>query len=127
MESKRVMMLVTIMIVMGNLLIQTEAQSPSPFISCYPGCIVSCAIQKKLPNALMCPLSCIKTCLAPPSAIPSPPSQMFLTNEIDHNNYYCKLGCATRHCVSLSSVQNPNVKKVADCVDSCSDKCSTKN
>ncbi|AEE28912.2 thionin-like protein [Arabidopsis thaliana] len=49
------------------------------------------------------------------------------TNEINHNDYYCKLGCSTHHCASLSSIQNPNVDKVVDCVDSCSDKCSNKN
>lgn len=109
MESKSVVMLVTIMIVMvtGNLLIQTEAQS-HPFLNCYPGCIVSCAIQKKFPNDLLCPFTCFQTCLAPPPANPSPPSQMISTNEINHNDYYCKLGCATHHCVHLSSVQNPS-------------------
>ncbi|VVA91125.1 unnamed protein product [Arabis nemorensis] len=68
------------------------------------------------------------TCLPRPSLIPSPPStQMILANKIDQIDYFCKLGCATRHCAPLSSLQNPNVVKVADCVDSCSDKCSTKN
>lgn len=111
MESKRVVMLVTMMIVMvmGNLLVQAEAQaSPSPFRNCYTGCLVSCAMQKKFPNAFMCPLTCIMTCLAPPSRIPSPPSQMILANEIDHIDYFCKLGCATRHCAPLSSLQNPS-------------------
>ncbi|CAA0196292.1 unnamed protein product [Arabidopsis thaliana] len=110
MESNRMVMFVTMMIVMvmGNLLIETEADAPpqpSPFKTCYP-------------------VSCIKTCLEPPS------SQMDSTNEINHNDYYCKLGCSTHHCASLSSIQNPNgadVDKVVDCVDSCSDKCSNKN
>lgn len=111
MEGKRVVTLVTIMIVMvmGNLLIQTEAQFSSPaFRTCYPGCIVNCALQKKFPNALMCPFTCIMTCMAPPSGNPSPPSQMISANEINHNDYYCKLGCATRHCVPLSSVHKPS-------------------
>ncbi|XP_023633082.1 thionin-like protein 2 isoform X2 [Capsella rubella] len=103
MESKRMVMFV-IMMVLGNLLIHTEAQAPpqpSPFKSCYKGCVV---------------------------VLPSPPSEMVSsTNEVSYNDYYCKLGCATHHCVSLSSTQNPNVDKVADCVDSCSDKCSIKN
>ncbi|AEE28913.1 thionin-like protein [Arabidopsis thaliana] len=104
MESNRMVMFVTMMIVMvmGNLLIETEADAPpqpSPFKT----------------------FSCIKTCLEPPS------SQMDSTNEINHNDYYCKLGCSTHHCASLSSIQNPNVDKVVDCVDSCSDKCSNKN
>ncbi|CAL9214725.1 unnamed protein product [Arabidopsis halleri] len=126
MESKRMVMFVTMMIVMvmGNLLIQTEADAPpqpDPFKTCYPGCVVTCFVQKKFPKILLCPFTCIKTCLEPPS------SQMDLTNEINHNEYYCKLGCSTHHCASLSSIQNPNVDKVVDCVDSCSDKCSNKN
>ncbi|XP_019088643.1 PREDICTED: thionin-like protein 2 [Camelina sativa] len=52
---------------------------------------------------------------------------MVSTNEIIHNDYYCKLGCATYHCVSLSFTQNLNVYKVPDCVDSCSGKCSAKS
>ncbi|CAA7039169.1 unnamed protein product [Microthlaspi erraticum] len=128
MENKRVVMLVTMMIVMamGNLVIQTEAQA-SQFRDCYPICLVNCAAEKKFPTALTCPFTCIMTCLAPPATTPSPPSPMTLANEIDHIDYFCKLGCATHHCVSLSSFRNRNVDKVADCVDSCSDKCSNKN
>ncbi|XP_023633094.1 thionin-like protein 2 [Capsella rubella] len=108
MESKRMVMFVTMMIVMvmGNLLIQAQAQAqapppPSPF---------------KI---------CIRTCLVP--RLPSPPSQMVSTNDVSRNDYYCKLGCAAHHCVSLSSTQNQNVDKFVDCADSCSDKCSSKN
>ncbi|XP_006305774.2 thionin-like protein 2 isoform X1 [Capsella rubella] len=119
------------MMVLGNLLIHTEAQAPpqpSPFKSCYKGCVVVCFFQQKFPNMLMCPLTCLGTCLVPQMPVPSPPSEMVSsTNEVSYNDYYCKLGCATHHCVSLSSTQNPNVDKVADCVDSCSDKCSIKN
>ncbi|CAA7039170.1 unnamed protein product [Microthlaspi erraticum] len=128
MENKRVVMLVTMMIVMamGNLVIQTEAQaSPSPFGKCYPCCLVNCVIEKKLPTGLTCPFTCLVTCIAPPTITPSP--MMTLANEIDHTDYFCKLGCATQHCASLSSIQNPNADKVADCVDSCSNKCSNKN
>lgn len=110
MENKRVVMLVTVMIVMamGNLvIIQTEAQA-SPLRNCFPGCMVNCVLEKKLPNALMCPLTCIMTCLAPPTTTPPPLSPMTLANEIDHTNYFCKLGCATHHCVSLSSLRNPS-------------------
>ncbi|XP_048596546.1 thionin-like protein 2 [Brassica napus] len=42
-------------------------------------------------------------------------------------DFDCKLGCATHHCISLSSLRNPNAEKIVDCVDSCSDKCSNKN
>ncbi|XP_010476237.1 PREDICTED: thionin-like protein 2 [Camelina sativa] len=130
MESQRMVMVVTMMIVMvmGNLLIEAEAEAPpppSPFKTCYRGSVVGCLYQKTFPNFLGCPLTCMGTCIFP--QMPSPPSQMVSTNEIDHTDYYCKLGCAAHHCVSLSSIQNPNIEKVADCVDSCSDKCSTKN
>ncbi|KFK43531.1 hypothetical protein AALP_AA1G138600 [Arabis alpina] len=52
---------------------------------------------------------------------------MLFTNQINRIDYFCKLGCAIRHCAPLSSLKNPNVVKVAECVDSCSDKCSIKN
>ncbi|CAN8312090.1 unnamed protein product [Cochlearia groenlandica] len=127
MESTRVimMMMMVIVMVIGNLVNETKAQD-STFRDCYPVCLLGCVIEKKFPSALMCPLTCIMTCLSPPTPIPSPPSQMILSNEINHFDYFCKLGCATHHCVPLSTLQNPNVEKVADCVDSCSDRCSTK-
>ncbi|KAL0732749.1 hypothetical protein Bca4012_008958 [Brassica carinata] len=116
------------MMVMGNFLAQAQAQDTLSFRNCYPGCIDSCAIEKQLPKLLLCPFTCLLTCLAPPTSnIPPSPSKMILAEEIDHTDYFCKLGCATHHCASLSSLRNPNVDKVADCVDSCSDKCSNKN
>ncbi|KAL0884868.1 hypothetical protein Bca101_008849 [Brassica carinata] len=132
MEGERMTIVFTtlmIVMIMGNFVVQTEAQAHTyPFKSCFPGCIVSCAIEKKFPTGLMCPFTCFMTCLPPPTSnTPSPTSQMILANEIDHTDYFCKLGCATHHCLALSSLQNPNVDKVADCVDSCSDKCSNKN
>ncbi|CAH2071181.1 unnamed protein product [Thlaspi arvense] len=112
MEIKRLVIvaMMMIMVALGNLVSQVEAQD-SPFRSCYPSCIVSCAIQKKFPSAFMCPLTCIMTCLAPPTPIPSPPSQIILANENYQTDYFCKLGCATHHCVSVSSLQNPNPSK----------------
>ncbi|CAL9214724.1 hypothetical protein ARALYDRAFT_471418 [Arabidopsis lyrata subsp. lyrata] len=76
-------MFVTMMIVMvmGNLLIQTEAQAqaqPSPFKTCYPGCVLTCFYQHKFPKFLLCPFTCLGTCLFPH------PSQMVSTNEINH-------------------------------------------
>ncbi|XP_056844684.1 thionin-like protein 2 isoform X2 [Raphanus sativus] len=96
----------TIVMVMGNFVAQTQAQDTHSFRT----------------------FTCLFTCLAPPTSNISPPhSQMILTKEINHIDYFCKLGCATHHCASLSSLRNPNVGQVADCVDSCSDKCSNKN
>ncbi|XP_013725065.2 thionin-like protein 2 isoform X2 [Brassica napus] len=109
MESKRMtIMFITMMIVIGNFVVQTEAQAQTnPFRT----------------------FTCLMTCLLPPTSnITTPPSQMILANKkIDHNDYFCKLGCASHHCLVLSSLQNPNVDKVVDCVDSCSDKCSNKS
>ncbi|CAA0196178.1 Thionin-like protein 2 [Arabidopsis thaliana] len=122
MESKRVTMLVAVMIVMviGNLLAQTAAQK-IPFKECYPACLVECKAGSKFPKYLKCPFTCTKECLQQPS----PPSVS--SNNIDESDYFCKLGCATYHCVSLSSIQNPNVERVSACVDSCSNKCTKKN
>ena len=95
--------------VMGNIMAQTQAQDTLSFRNCYPGCIDSCAIEKQLPKLLLCPFTCLLTCLAPPTSnISSPHSQMILAKEIDHTDYFCKLGCATHHCISLSSLRNPS-------------------
>jgi len=96
-------MLVAVMIVMviGNLLAQTAAQK-IPFKECYPACLVECKAGSKFPKYLKCPFTCTKECLQQPS----PPSVS--SNNIDESDYFCKLGCATYHCVSLSSIQNPS-------------------
>ncbi|CAF1928950.1 unnamed protein product [Brassica oleracea var. botrytis] len=131
MGSKRVnIIFITMMVVMvmENFVVQTQAQDTLSFRTCYPGCINGCAIEKQLPKLLLCPFTCLFTCLAPPTSnIPPPPSQMIFPKKIDHIDYFCKLGCATHHCASLSFLRRLNVDKVADCVDSCSDKCSNKN
>ncbi|KAF8104148.1 hypothetical protein N665_0177s0005 [Sinapis alba] len=131
MGSKRVTIIfITMMVVMvmENFFIQTQAQDTLSFRTCYPGCIDGCAIGKQLPKLLLCPFTCLLTCLAPPTSnVPSPPSQTILAREIDHIDYFCKLGCAAHHCASLSSIRKMNVDKVVDCVDSCSNKCSNKN
>ncbi|KAJ0237855.1 hypothetical protein HA466_0247540 [Hirschfeldia incana] len=130
MGGKRVnIMFITMMVVtvMGNFVIRTQAQDTLSFRKCYPGCIDNCAIEKRLPKLLLCPFTCLLTCLAPPTSNTPSPSQMILAEQIDHVDYFCKLGCATHHCASLSSLRKLNVDKVADCVDSCSDKCSNKN
>ncbi|ESQ50877.1 hypothetical protein EUTSA_v10023017mg [Eutrema salsugineum] len=115
-------MLVTMMIVMvmGNILIQTEAQT-IPFKENYPACLIMCKSQSKFPKYLLCPFTCTKTCLRQSSL------QSFSSYKIDNSEYFCKLGCATHHCVSLSSLQNPNVERVSACVDSCSNKCTKEN
>lgn len=109
MESKSVAMLINVMIVMimGCLLVQTEAQS-SPFKVCYSNCHAVCESHTAFPKSLLCPFTCLMTCLVPTLLTPPPSSDTDLTNESDHTEYFCKLGCATHHCVSLSSLQNPS-------------------
>ncbi|VYS45874.1 unnamed protein product [Arabidopsis thaliana] len=127
MESKTFAMMMNlylmIVMVMGCLLVQTEAKS-SHFKLCYSDCHAVCKSHTTFPKSLLCPFTCLMTCLVPTLPTPSPASDTSLTNKIDHTENFCKLGCATHHCVSLSSLQNPNVEKVATCVDSCSEKCS---
>ncbi|KAJ4916946.1 hypothetical protein Rs2_02496 [Raphanus sativus] len=106
MGGKRVNIMFISMIVMAKFMIQTQAQDTLSFRNCYPGCIDGCAIENRLPKLLLCPFTCLLTCLAPPTSnIPSPPSQMILAKEIDYVDYFCKLGCATHHCASLSSLR----------------------
>ena len=109
--GETIVMLITIMIVMamGNFVAQTQAQDTLSFRNCYPGCIDRCAIEKQLPKLLLCPFTCILTCLAPPTSnIPPSHSQIILAKKIDHTDYFCKLSCATHHCASLSSLRNPS-------------------
>ncbi|XP_010458695.1 PREDICTED: thionin-like protein 2 [Camelina sativa] len=134
MESKRVATLMMnnimiVMVLMGYLLVQTsEAKSTSHFKVCYSNCHMVCKSHTTFPKSLFCPFTCLLTCLVPTPPSPSPSYYTTgLTNKIDRTDYFCKLGCATHHCVSLSSLQNPNAEKVATCVDSCSEKCSKEN
>ncbi|KAL0884867.1 hypothetical protein Bca101_008848 [Brassica carinata] len=115
MESKRMAMLVVMMLVMGNIL--TEAEGVA-FADCYKGCVVLCSVSSNGLKKLTCPFSCIKDCMQP-----TPSSEANL-NEIDQTDYFCKLGCATDRCASSSSIHDKDVENVANCVDSCSDKCS---
>lgn len=85
MESKRVAMLMNIMIVMviGYLLVQTEAKS-SDFKVCYSDCHAVCKSHTTFPKSLLCPFTCLMTCLVPNQPTPSPTSDTGVTNKIDH-------------------------------------------
>ncbi|KAF3496793.1 hypothetical protein DY000_02057798 [Brassica cretica] len=97
-----------VVMVMGDIVVQTQAQNTINFGVCFPGCVTGCATEK-FPKLLLCPITCLGACLLPP---------LILAKEIDRIDYYCKLGCATHHSYA---------KKVVDCVDSCSNKWSNKN
>ncbi|CAN6902137.1 unnamed protein product [Brassica oleracea] len=97
MDSKRMAMLVVMMLVMGNILFEAEGMA---FTDCYKGCFVMCAASSSGFKKLFCPFSCIKACKQP-----TPSSEANL-NEIDQTNYFCKLGCATDRCASSSSIHD---------------------
>ncbi|XP_024009045.1 thionin-like protein 1 [Eutrema salsugineum] len=118
MESKRMAMLAMMMLVMGNLLIESEAISFGPFQECYTGCVGVCVTSAESAKKLLCPFTCIKDCLHPKVS-----SEVNL-NEIDDTDYFCKLGCATDRCMSPSIEDKDHAQKVSECVDSCSDMCS---
>lgn len=75
MEGKGVVamsMTMMIVMVMGNLLPQTEAQKIT-FMQCFPACLVECKNDLTFPKIITCPYTCLKTCLHPtPSPSPSP-------------------------------------------------------
>ncbi|CAN8315382.1 unnamed protein product [Cochlearia groenlandica] len=122
MESKRVMMLVTMimtLLVIENLPSHTEAGDIS-FGVCYPACMITCKAENKFPNFLKCPFTCMKTCVKKPSL------QSISSNKIVDTDYFCKLGCATHKCLSLSSIEIQNAERVTACVDSCSNECTKK-
>ncbi|XP_023632594.1 thionin-like protein 2 [Capsella rubella] len=120
MENKRMTMLVVfMMLVMGNILIETEAIA---FKECYTPCVVACGSVAHGITKAMCPFTCLKEC------IHSKPSSVANLKETDHTDFFCKLGCATTRCLSSASIEDKDhVEKVSVCVDSCSDMCSRKN
>lgn len=83
-----------VVMVMGDIVVQTQAQNTINFGVCFPGCAT-----EKFPKLLLCPITCLGACLLPP---------LILAKEIDRIDYYCKLGSATHHCISLYSLRNPN-------------------
>lgn len=87
-----------VVMVMGDIVVQTQAQNTINFGVCFPGCVTGCATEK-FPKLLLCPITCLGACLLPP---------LILAKEIDRIDYYCKLGSATHHCISLYSLRNPN-------------------
>ncbi|KAL1198162.1 Thionin-like protein 1 [Cardamine amara subsp. amara] len=119
MENKRMAMLVVMMLVMGNILIETEAIT---FPECYAGCVVVCGGSVKgALNKLECPLTCIKRCVVPKVTSD-------IIKELDQlTHYFCQLGCAADKCAYSTSVEDKDhVEKVSTCVDSCSKTCSHK-
>lgn len=109
MESKRMAMLVVMMLVMGNILIEAEGIS---FTDCYKGCIVLCAVSSDGFKKLLCPFTCTKECIIPT------PSETNL-NEIDQTDFFCKLGCATDRCASSSSIHDKGKFSVLVYIVSC--------
>lgn len=107
MESKKMAMLMVIVTILGSLLDKTNAQS-SHFSVCYSDCLGVCKSHTTFPKSVLCPFTCLMTCLVPTLPSPSPSCDTVPTNKIDNTEYFCKLGCATHHCVSLSSFQNPS-------------------
>ncbi|CAF2051145.1 unnamed protein product [Brassica rapa] len=119
MDSKRMAMLVVVMLVTGNILFEAEGMA---FLDCYKGCFVICAASSNGFKKLFCPFSCIKDCKQSTT-----PSEANL-NDIDQTDYFCNLGCATDRCALSSSIHDKDhVEKVSVCVDSCSDICSRRN
>ncbi|XP_019094263.1 PREDICTED: thionin-like protein 1 [Camelina sativa] len=114
MEDKRMAMLVVMMLVMGNMLIETEAVLSFPV--CYAGCLAGCGVLSFGFKKLLCPIMCIKDCKRRTLSVKAK----------SKTDYYCNLGCATDRCASSSSIDDKDhVQKVSVCVDSCSETCST--
>ncbi|KAK4581930.1 hypothetical protein RGQ29_025185 [Quercus rubra] len=105
MEKRRVGSLVMLCLLLGMLV----GQSTASFQDCYTGCFILCFIQTR--NIPQCSFKCIKDCITPPSTG-------------INSQYFCELGCATYSCTNISTIGNPDVKKVADCVDGCSKPCA---
>ncbi|XP_030464623.1 thionin-like protein 2 [Syzygium oleosum] len=87
-------------------------QSRAKFQDCYKNCLIVCAITpgKSLP---LCALKCLKDCIIP------------FSDSLRDPQYFCQLGCASYLCTNLSSKDDPGEKRVAGCVDSCSERCAT--
>ncbi|XP_019095671.1 PREDICTED: thionin-like protein 1 [Camelina sativa] len=116
MENKRMAMLVVMMLVMENMLIETEAVLYFPV--CYAGCLAGCGVLSFGLKKLLCPIMCVKDCKRRTLSVKAK----------SKTDYYCNLGCATDRCASSSSIDDKDhVQKVSVCVDSCSETCSHKN
>lgn len=107
MENKRMAMLVVMMLVMGNILIETEAIA---FNVCYTGCVVVCGTSANGLKKMLCPFKCLKDCIHPKLS-----SELNL-KETDQTDYFCKLGCATDRCVSSSSIEDKG-KFFSSCIN----------
>ncbi|CAA7039168.1 unnamed protein product [Microthlaspi erraticum] len=103
MENKRMAMLVVMMLVMGNLLLETEAV---PFLTCYEGSIYMCISSAKGINKVLCPFTSLKDCIHPQIA-----SAEANIREIA-SDYVCKLGCSLHQCASVSSIEDKDVLTV---------------
>jgi len=55
MEGKSLVAILVTMMVIGNLLPQTEAQK-IPFMQCFPACMIVCKSESKFPKFLTCPI-----------------------------------------------------------------------
>ncbi|XP_022724807.1 thionin-like protein 2 [Durio zibethinus] len=91
-------------------------QSTASFPSCYKDCFVLC-VATPGNSPLICALKCVKNCILHTSPF----------GNLQDTQYFCKLGCSTTMCTSLSSKQDPGEGKVESCVDSCSETCAIKN
>lgn len=85
------------MLVTGNILIETEGTA---FTDCLQSCFEVCAVSANPVKKLLCPFLCLDDCKHP-----TPSSEANL-NEIDHTDYFCKLGCVTHRCASSSSIHD---------------------
>ncbi|EOY26260.1 PREDICTED: thionin-like protein 2 [Theobroma cacao] len=94
-------------------LLMGHSHSDTSFQICYCGCFVSCVITPGN-NAFSCAINCLQECI-------------FRNYLVEDTQYFCKLGCSTSKCTSLSSKENPAEANVGSCVDSCSDTCAVKN
>ncbi|KAI5337146.1 PREDICTED: thionin [Prunus dulcis] len=99
--------LVLLVTLMGR---STAVDNPDCYANCLPKCVKGSVF-----GTITCAGTCIAQCLAISPSLLSVPKD-------DH--YFCKLGCASSMCASLIDTENPEMGKVGDCVDSCSEKCS---
>ncbi|RZC72805.1 hypothetical protein C5167_048284 [Papaver somniferum] len=112
MEGKNMRTISLLVIVMLGMFV---GKSSAFSKECYMGCLLQCALTHPDKGIFACPFTCLKRCIS--KGIP--------LNEINSDNQFCKLGCATSKCLKKSTPQDPRGEEVERCVNFyCDNKCT---
>lgn len=99
MESKKFATFMVMMLMIGNLMVETEAldrHQRQRYLICFAYCNRVCLASPWIRNKFLCPSKCAAQCVVQYSFKMKPDE----INQIDH---FCEDGCITLRCVSLEN------------------------